>query len=407
MADESRVAQPPTEQLISEAVLSNYFENLSDLLIEMSDKDFDLNDRFIVEPKEVWLPAKHDYFLIQNEITSLNSNKTVSINTIMKRGKLSQIAAEDLGSYHEIELEVKKEIKELLFKENFQQVRFGDFYFISPLVPSLKEITVKRMKFKDTVKQMLETRLLPKIANEYFGEHDLNTVYSVKLSDPEFSIAKDPSNPISFLSLIVELLDRNQESIGEFNVTLDFKYLDYEAFNWIYENIGEVDTTHLTYQEEVNQAIEELVDKKQALTYDGVSFMLLDYNGLSARDKEIALPTEEGQMAIQAFADIFQQGGFSDFLVSAEPLTTNQNIIKAITTNGFVLFIGPNGVSSSRGIIYSPNDKEHHNLRSAAQLISRYSGIQSDDIPTLVALYDGRRIKKIMQQKALEQGGQQ
>lgn len=406
MADESRVAQPPTEQLISEAVLSNYFENLSDLLIEMSDKDFDLNDRFIVEPKEVWIPAKHDYFLIQNEITSLNSDKTVSINTIMKRSKLSQVTAEDLGSYHEVELEVKKEIKELLFKENFQQVRFGDFYFISPLVPSLKEITVKRMKFKDTVKQMLETRLLPKIANEYFGEHDLNAVYSVKLSDPEFSIAKDPSNPVSFLSLIVELLDRNQESIGEFNVTLDFKYLDYEAFNWIYENIGEVDTTHLTYQEEVNQAIEELVDKKQALTYDGVSFMLLDYNGLSARDKEIALPTEEGQMAIQAFADIFQQGGFSDFLVSAEPLTTNQNIIKAITTNGFVLFIGPNGISSSRGIIYSPNDKEHHNLRSAAQLISRYSGIQSDDIPTLVALYDGRRIKKIMQQKALEQGGQ-
>lgn len=406
MADESKIVQPPVEQLLSDAVLSNYFENLSDLLIEMNDKDFDLNDRFIVEPKEVWMPNKHDYFLIQNEITSLNSNKTVSINTIMKRGKLSQVAAERLGSYHEVELEVKKEIKELLFKENFQQVRFGDFYFVSPLVPSLKEITVKRMKFKDTVKQMLETRLLPKIANEYFGEHDLNAVYSVKLSDPEFSIAKDPSNPISFLSLIVELLDRNQESIGEFNVTLDFKYLDYEAFNWVYENIGEVDTTHLTYQEEVNQAIEELVDKKQALTYDGVSFMLLDYNGLSARDKEIALSTEEGQMAIQAFADIFQQGGFSDFLVSAEPLTTNQNIIKAITTNGFVLFIGPNGISSSRGIIYSPNDKEHHNLRSAAQLISRYSGIQSDDIPTLVALYDGRRIRKIMQQKALEQGGQ-
>lgn len=387
--------------LLSPAVLRTYFKDLSNLLIELKSDDMELTDRFIVEPIEVWVPSDHDFFLVKNQIESMKDHSKNTINVAIRRSLLNQDLLYQL-SYHEIEEKIKNEFNTLLFQMNYQQERYGDFYFISKLVPSINKIKESINRFPHIIDDLLENKLLPKIADQYIPDQGETISYSIKISDPEFSLSKDPQHQDSFLYLVIDLLDRTMNVVDRFNVSLDFKYLDYPRFMWIYEDENNIDFSHVSYMDEINQSISRFVKRRQKLRYDNVSLLLIDYNGLSSRDSFVADQFDPNDMTIDLFLEMADKGTFSDFVVSYEFLNKDKTVIKAIihseVQDDFALFIGPGGVSSSYGPIYSSEHKLKNcsSIRSASNRIQELIGYQTDQVPTMMAIFDKRRQKQLL-----------
>ena len=407
----------PENMLLTPVTLQQYFQDLSNILIELHSDDMELTDRFISEPIEVWVPSNHDYILIRNEITSLDyeNEVTTTINTMIRRTQLNQSALEKL-TYPEIEKELKDEINYLLFQMNYQQERFGDFYFISKLAPSKSKVENNINQFREKVYNALDHSLLPQIADTMFSdEMTYNEVYSVKISDPLLNFSKDPNIKDSFLSLNIDIINSNMEPMINNSITLQFNYLDYSNFAWIYanDNNGINKITMDDYIKITNEVIEEYVQKKQILKYDKVSLLLVDYNGLSARDQFVSdNSTDLNNDTINLFNEMVQNGEFSDFIKNVSPMNTENNVYRiSCNTNDdkpLTLFVGPGGISSAEyGPIYGVN-KDLGSIRVATRKLTTLLGFSSNQVSSFTALYDKRRVKKIMQdhQEKLLEGGE-
>lgn len=390
------------DYLLSKEVLQMYFKDLSNVLVDMKDDQMELTDRFIVEPIEVWVPSDHDFILIKNQIESLKDHSKNSINTILRRSLLNQDILYQL-TYHEIEQRIKKEFNDLLFQMNYLQERYGDFYFISKLVPSIDQIKRNTSKFPELLDNLLNDKLLPKIADQYLEEDIEGTAnYSIKISDPVFSLSEDPLHKTSFLYLMIDVLDRRMEVMNEFNISLEFEYLDYSKFLWIYEDSEQdFSNDHLSYTNEINKAIQRFVKRRQILRYDDISLLLVDYNGLSSKDSFVADRIDQNDATVKIFSELADRGELSDFVISYEPMNKEGSIVKAIihsdNTDDFALFIGPGGISSSYGPIYSSEHKiqGHSSLRDASRRLQTMIGYQTDQVPTMMAIFDKRRQKQL------------
>lgn len=392
--------------LLTPVVLQQYFQDLSSILIELHSKNMELTDRFWSEPTEIWVPSNHDFILIRNRITSMDYENEVSttLNTMLRRTQLNQSILNKL-TFPEIENKLKEEIKYLLYLMNYHQERYGDFYFISPLVPTEKEIKDNESKFKDKIYDALEHKLLPQIADTMFDdEMSFNEVYSIKLSDPLISFSDSPIDKTSFLSLNIDVIDRNLESIINNSITLDFNYSDSSKFAWIYANDSNnfEEISMEQYIQWTNEAIEKLVNNKQVLKYGKVSLLLADYNGLSARDQFVNDNSNDiDNDTINLFIDMQSKGEFNDFIDSISPLNSNSEAyrVKCKTSNPnspLTLFVGPGGISSAEyGPLYGVN-KDLGSIKDASRKLSTLLGFNTNQIPAFTSLYDKRRIKKLV-----------
>lgn len=389
ITDQSSQIKSDRSSLIDQTFMDNILSDLSDLIISKKDSHFNFNDKIIINLIKAWFPKEHSYLICTLDLISLDGEQICQINVVAKSSWMNQKAVSQTSDMR-FEEKLSQEFSSLLLDTNIRQVKSGNFYFISPEVPSRSKIIKKMNTFEDRFRLTLETVLLPKIAQEYCDPNE-GSVLAVKLYDPMFDISSSIGS--STLSLRLELLNEVFDEVNSDEISIDFPYSDLNNLSWIYPDLGELD-----YQEIIIKVINDFAQKKQRLSYGDIELVLFDYDGLSSREKFVKDQSRDPEgITMQLFERLYLDGFFDDIILRIDNLHDN---IKRVLLNGDemnkYITIGPGGISSLKTKIYDPKDPNFRSPEKSVQILSEMTGLYSDRYPLLLAIYDHRRTSSIM-----------